>query len=144
MCPTVYESVKSIILNHSRPDNLLVGALASHTVIFEDFAHIMSAGMICRPVQVYEEALQLPQCEAVHLTRIHSPYDCDTVFPNIPETFRLWSASTPQRDNKDKIEFLCYTRPGSDFSQSCLPPGMASKHEELQVPSYAMRDIHWF
>lgn len=82
--------------------------------------------------QVYKEAMLFPECEAVHLTCIHRDYECDTVFPRLPDVFSLWSASPPQRDSGNKIEFLCYTRSDRADTQPRLPPGLASKHEEQQ------------
>lgn len=84
-------------------------------------------------MQVYDEAMQLPECEAVHLTRIHREYECDTVFPRLPDAFSLWSAAPPQRDNQDWIEFLCYTRSDCADGPPRLPAGIASQHEERQV-----------
>lgn len=84
-------------------------------------------------MQVYDEAMQLPECEAVHLTRIHWEYECDTSFPRLPDSFSLWSAAPPQRDNQDWIEFLCYTRSDAPDGPPQLPAGIASQHEERQV-----------
>lgn len=33
--------------------------------------------------QVYEQAFEHPQCTAIHMTRIHDDYTCDTFIPNI-------------------------------------------------------------
>ena len=54
------------------------------------------------------------QCEAIHLTRVERDYDCDNFMPELdPETYRLWSASAPRRDNGVRTAFQCYTRAGA-------------------------------
>lgn len=35
---------------------------------------------------IYEEALKLPQCKRIYLTRIHAQFECDTFFPEIDPT----------------------------------------------------------
>lgn len=35
---------------------------------------------------IYEEALRLPQCKRVYLTRIDKEFECDTFFPEMDET----------------------------------------------------------
>ena len=85
-------------------------------------------------VQVYEEALRSKACSAIHLTHIDKDYECDTFFPSLDNSvFKLWSAAPPQRSSKDLFEFLCYTRFDLRTPQQQLPPGTASRHEELQV-----------
>jgi Dihydrofolate reductase len=88
-------------------------------------------------LQVYQEALQSADCSVVHLTQIEGEYPCDTFFPPLDSAqYRLWSASAPQRHKDDRYSFLCYTRAGpAGGAAPQLPPGLASRHEELQVRS---------
>lgn len=36
---------------------------------------------------VYEEAMSLPNCYRLYITRIHGQFECDTFFPAIPDNF---------------------------------------------------------
>lgn len=84
--------------------------------------------------QVYREAIEAPECAVIHLTVIESDFDCDTFFPEIdPKRFALWSAAAPQSDSDIRYHFLCYTARSIDGPPQ-LPTGIASQHEEQQVP----------
>ena len=108
--------------------------------------------------QVYAEAMDHPQCAAIHFTLVEpqttttTPADgsdvavpvkeCDTFMPNVYEhpSFQFWSASAPMRDaaSRTRYHFLVFTRKeenGTSDSQSphlSLPRATASKHEEYQ------------
>lgn len=36
---------------------------------------------------VYAEAMTLPNCHRLYLTRVHGQFECDTFFPQIPKDF---------------------------------------------------------
>jgi len=39
--------------------------------------------------QIYNEGIKHPSCESIFITRVHGKYDCDTFFPEIPDTYKL-------------------------------------------------------
>jgi len=39
--------------------------------------------------QIYNEGIKHPSCESIFITKIHGKYECDTYFPEIPDTFKL-------------------------------------------------------
>ena len=43
--------------------------------------------------QVYEEAIQYPECEKLYVTHIHKEFDCDTFFPAFEDKFESSRAS---------------------------------------------------
>lgn len=52
---------------------------------------------------VYEEALKLPQCRRIYLTRIDKEFECDTFFPGIDEsTYKL--ISDPNVPEEEQVE----------------------------------------
>lgn len=64
--------------------------------------------------------------------------ECDTFFPEMAQDkWRLWSESTPRRDNDMRYSFQCYVPACASSSSSSggpvLPAALAAQHEELQV-----------
>lgn len=64
---------------------------------------------------IYEEALRLPQCKRIYLTRIDSEFECDTFFPEIDETaYKLIKDPTvPDEEQEEegiKYKFTVYER----------------------------------
>lgn len=64
---------------------------------------------------IYEEALRLPQCKRIYLTRIDKEYECDTFFPDIDETtYKLTTDSQvpeeEQEENGVKYKYTVYER----------------------------------
>lgn len=61
---------------------------------------------------IYEEALKMPQCKRVYLTRIDSDYECDTFFPNFDtiEHFKeIEDPRVPKEVQEEKgIQFKYY------------------------------------
>lgn len=97
--------------------------------------------------QIYAEAMASPNLSAIHLTLVEDVsvskdiVACDTFFPRLPDSFKLWHAGFPRRDGKGttglRYSFLSYTRVDEDeaVTKSCidsLPPLVAGKHEEFQ------------
>lgn len=58
--------------------------------------------------QIYRQALEHRDLDAIYLTRVHGQMDCDTHFPEIPPTFELVSTSAPQTENQISYEFREY------------------------------------
>lgn len=64
---------------------------------------------------IYEEALRLPQCKRIYLTRIEKEFECDTFFPDIDESvFKLTSdPNVPEEEQEEddiKYKFTVYER----------------------------------
>lgn len=64
---------------------------------------------------VYEEALRLPQCKRIYLTKIDEDFQCDTFFPNIDETvYKLTDDSEvpteEQEEDGVRYKFTVYER----------------------------------
>ena len=110
-----------------------------------DFAASVESVFVIGGGQVYAECMDSPLLSAIHLTQVElEGLECDTfMLPVDDARFRLWSASPPRRDGDARYSFLCYTRAdgaastgageGATEGPPALPPGIASKHEELQV-----------
>ena len=84
-------------------------------------------------MQVYKEAIQLPQCSAIHLTEIQEDILCDTFFPTIDSSrWQLWSSTSPKKHKDLHFTFLCYAAAKQEAAPQ-LPPAMNSRHEEYQA-----------
>lgn len=64
---------------------------------------------------IYEEALRLPQCKRIYLTRIDREFECDTFFPDIDESIYKLTAdpSVPEEEQEEdgiKYKFTVYER----------------------------------
>lgn len=60
---------------------------------------------------MYQEAINMPSCEALHITEIAEKVDCDTFFPKVDEAiYRLFSSSAKKRENGFEYTFNCYVR----------------------------------
>lgn len=79
--------------------------------------------------QVLREALDAPQCEAIHLTDIEANIDCDTFMPPINcSVFQPWYASFPTVENKIRYAFVTYVRVRSSSAEAdALPDVVGDK-----------------
>lgn len=62
---------------------------------------------------VYREALALPACRRVHLTRVEGYFDCDTFFPAIEAREEEWveeASSDTVAEHGARYRFLRYVR----------------------------------
>lgn len=65
---------------------------------------------------IYEEALRLPQCKRVYLTRIDKEFECDTFFPEIDESVYRLTDDVPdvpkeeQEEDGIKYRYTVYER----------------------------------
>lgn len=64
---------------------------------------------------IYEEALRLPQCKRIYLTKIDKEFECDTFFPEIDESiFKLTDdpevPTEEQEEDGIKYKFHVYER----------------------------------
>eukprot|EP01018_Ginkgo_biloba_P008671 Gb_07591 [translate_table: standard] len=61
--------------------------------------------------QIYREALNALNCDAIHLTEIESTFECDTFIPPIDTSaFRPWYSSLPSVENDIRHSFVTYVR----------------------------------
>ncbi|KAF8022794.1 hypothetical protein BT93_F0337 [Corymbia citriodora subsp. variegata] len=61
--------------------------------------------------QLLREALNAPECVAIHITEIEDHVDCDTFIPSIDMSlFRPWYTSPPTVENDIRHSFVTYVR----------------------------------
>ena len=60
---------------------------------------------------VFREALNGPNCDAIHATEIETSIECDTFIPAIDSSaFQPWYSSFPSVENKIRYSFATYVR----------------------------------
>lgn len=64
---------------------------------------------------IYEEAVRLPQCKRIYLTKIDAEYECDTFFPEFDEEIYkpIEDPNVPQEEQEEngvKYKFHVYAR----------------------------------
>ncbi|CAM8974257.1 unnamed protein product [Rhodiola kirilowii] len=61
--------------------------------------------------QILRECLNAPECEAIHITEIETPIECDTFIPAIDTSlFQTWCSSFPLVENEIRYSFVTYVR----------------------------------
>lgn len=98
---------------------------------------------------MYRDALNAPECEAIHITEIHTSFECDTFMPPIDfTTFRPWYSSFPKVENNIRYSFTTYVRVRSSVAESLnqstvspLDNKPASKKFEVQNFSFLPKMI---
>ncbi|WOL06790.1 bifunctional dihydrofolate reductase-thymidylate synthase isoform X3 [Canna indica] len=69
--------------------------------------------------QVLREALNAPECEAIHFTDIETSFECDTFIPPVDcLIFRPWCSSFPSVENNIRYSFMTYVRIQSSVNQA--------------------------
>ncbi|KAF9620068.1 hypothetical protein IFM89_010718 [Coptis chinensis] len=69
--------------------------------------------------QIFSEALNAPECEAIHITEIETNIECDTFMPSIDSKhFRLWYSSFPLVQDNIRHSFATYIRLRSSAAES--------------------------
>ncbi|WJX36239.1 hypothetical protein P8452_24141 [Trifolium repens] len=99
--------------------------------------------------EIFREALNAPECEAIHVTEIHANIECDTFMPPIDTTiFRPWYSSFPKVENNIRYSFTTYVRvrssaaePPSHDSDSLFDNNSASKKFEVKNFSFLPKMI---
>uniref|UniRef100_K3WZU4 DHFR domain-containing protein n=1 Tax=Globisporangium ultimum (strain ATCC 200006 / CBS 805.95 / DAOM BR144) TaxID=431595 RepID=K3WZU4_GLOUD len=84
---------------------------------------------------VYEEALNYPGCQRVHLTNVKGQFACDAFFPsNVYDLgFKCVSKSEEHEENGIKFEFLELQREEKEANAPAHALSDATKpHEEMQ------------
>ena len=59
---------------------------------------------------VYADALAMPECRTLYITRVQASFDCDTHFPAFEADFVCVERSEPQRDGDVQYTFEVYER----------------------------------
>ncbi|XP_010066132.2 bifunctional dihydrofolate reductase-thymidylate synthase [Eucalyptus grandis] len=61
--------------------------------------------------QIFREALNGPACDAIHITEIETPFECDTFMPTVDTSvFHPWYSSFPVVENNIRYSFTTYVR----------------------------------
>ncbi|KAK4485934.1 hypothetical protein RD792_008585 [Penstemon davidsonii] len=94
--------------------------------------------------QILREALNAPECEAIHLTEIKTSIECDTFIPSIDmSVYQPWYSSSPIVENSVRYSFVTYVRLKNFLTEpvnskrlklsgfSFLPNVIFEKHEEF-------------
>lgn len=97
--------------------------------------------------EAYKEALSMPTCTRLYVTRIAKDVPCDAFFPAVDEsTFKIVSISTSRSNNAIPYDFVVYERCGADValepSAALAAAGGSGQflHEEYQYLK-AIREI---
>ena len=59
---------------------------------------------------VFEEALKLPNCQRIYMTKIYKIFSCDTFFPPLSASFKQEEASAVYTENSLSYSFVTYVR----------------------------------
>ena len=122
------------VVSDGKDDVSVHGSLDSalEMLALPDFKEKIETVFVIGGGQVYQEAINSPLCDAIHLTQIESDFECDTFFPSIDQTTYRVLASTPyHREDGTEYAFLCYSRSGK-VDPPLLPAGTKASHEEYQ------------
>lgn len=61
--------------------------------------------------QIFREALNASACDAIHITEIETPFECDTFMPMVDTSvFHPWYSSFPVVENNIRYSFTTYVR----------------------------------
>ncbi|KAH7287929.1 hypothetical protein KP509_31G003600 [Ceratopteris richardii] len=99
--------------------------------------------------QIYTQAIELSNCDAIHLTHIDISCECDTFFPMLDkDRFHLWYSSVPMIENGLSFTFRTYIQQDTQCHESDskdngftekestivsrLPKMIRERHEEYQ------------
>lgn len=59
----------------------------------------------------FREALNAPDCDAIHMTEIETDIECDTFIPPVDSSlFQPWYSSFPRVENDIRYSFVTYAR----------------------------------
>lgn len=79
-----------------------------------DEAFILAAGadqvFIIGGASVYKQAIVLPNCQALFITRVKGGHNCDVFFPPIPTDFTQISKGEPVTEDRETFWFEHYLR----------------------------------
>ncbi len=59
---------------------------------------------------IYRQAIVLPNCQELFITRVKGGHNCDVFFPAIPTDFTLVSTGEPMTEGKETFWFEQYVR----------------------------------
>lgn len=62
--------------------------------------------------KVFEEAIQNPACQTIHLTQIDADFGCDTFFPEsvLAQNFIVTQQDSWRQENELRFQYLSFTR----------------------------------
>ena len=60
--------------------------------------------------QLYNEAINHPECNNIYMTRIYKNFDCDKFFPELPPAFNLSTLSKFKFNNTLHFRFILYSK----------------------------------
>ncbi|MBI4702959.1 MAG: dihydrofolate reductase [Deltaproteobacteria bacterium] len=60
--------------------------------------------------ELYAQAISLPECRRLYLTRVAGRFDCDAFFPEFEERFRLVARSEPREERGLRYVFETHER----------------------------------
>lgn len=92
--------------------------------------------------QILREALNAPQCDAIHMTEVETSIDCDTFIPPIDfSAFQPWYSSLPLVENNIQFSFATYARVRSSIIEHHTSSGGAksidsSNFNKFEVESF--------
>ncbi|KAJ4966225.1 hypothetical protein NE237_018074 [Protea cynaroides] len=67
--------------------------------------------------QIFEESLNAPGCEAIHITEIETSFECDTFIPPVDSSvFQPWYSTFPLVENNIRYSFVTYVRVRASIS----------------------------
>ena len=89
--------------------------------------------------QLYTEAINHPDCNKIHLTKIYNNYDCDRFFPPIPTNFKLHTLSDFNCENDTYFRYYTYL----DLTPITQNYSFYQNNEELEYISLLRRIINY-
>lgn len=83
-----FETSKDVIVCSSLDEALLKAFNRTEEPLIEK-VFVIGGG------QIYKQAINLPECDSIYITKIHHDIECDTFFPSIPSYYDLIVWSVP-------------------------------------------------
>ncbi len=60
--------------------------------------------------ELFRQAISMPMCDTIYLTEVDGIYQCDTFFPEIPDTYKKVQESEPLAENGTIYRFVVYQK----------------------------------
>lgn len=88
--------------------------------------------------QILREALNVPACEAIHMTEIETSVECDTFIPSVDAfSFQPWYSSFPLHENNVLFSFVTYVRVRKTTADSCQNNGNGSGCGKFEIQGFS-------
>ncbi|KAF5203467.1 Bifunctional dihydrofolate reductase-thymidylate synthase [Thalictrum thalictroides] len=116
--------------NIATAENVVVcGSLASALELLagSPYSPLIEKVFVIGGGQIFRDALNSPECDAIHMTEIEASIECDTFMPPIDlKQFHPWSSSFPLVEDNIRHSFVTYVRVNSSELKSVsLDNGLA-------------------